>query len=183
MWDESKHILFSSDEYSNIAKLLFSTLWNIVWSIKTNFLLKYYMQWLQEYCFPHVGTFSDGSKRIFFWIIVCNDCKNTIFCMSEYCVIVCSDCKSTILVHFMMNKNTFCFEVMNTVILQDYCFLPDGTLCDALKRIFFWSISTCWDLPWWIKTNFLLKYCMQWLKDYCFPHVGTFSDESKRIFF
>ena len=35
---------------------------------------------------------------------------------------------------------TFCFEVMNTVILQDYCFLPDGTLCDALKRIFFWSI-------------------------------------------
>ena len=32
------------------------------------------------------------------------------------------------------------FEVMNAVILQDYCFLPDGTLCDASKRIFFWSI-------------------------------------------
>ena len=52
--------------------------------------------------------------------------------------IVCSDCKSTIFFmwgRFVMNQNTFSFEVMNTLILQDYCFLPDGTLCDASKRI------------------------------------------------
>ena len=49
-----------------------------VWCIKTNFLFKYCMQWLQEYCFLHVGTFCDASKRIFFWSLVCNDCKNII---------------------------------------------------------------------------------------------------------
>ena len=52
-------------------------------------------------------------------------------------------CKSTIffmLGHFVMNQNKFVFEVMNAVILQDYCFLPNGTFCDASKLIFFWSI-------------------------------------------
>ena len=54
--------------------------------IKTNFLFKYCTQWLQEYCFRHVGTFCGNSKQIFFWSIVCHGCKNTIFCMLEYCV-------------------------------------------------------------------------------------------------
>ena len=42
--------------------------------------------------------------------------------------IVCRDCKSTIffvLGYFVMNQNTFCFEVMYAVKLQYYCFLPD----------------------------------------------------------
>ena len=30
------------------ARILFSACWNIVWCIKTNFLFKYFMQWLQE---------------------------------------------------------------------------------------------------------------------------------------
>ena len=78
------------------------------------------MRWLQEYYFLHVGTLCDASKQIFFLSIVCSDCKSTIFFMWG---------------RFVMNQNTFSFEVMNTLILQDYCFLPDGTLCDASKRI------------------------------------------------
>ena len=154
--DDSKHILLWSDECSNITRLLFSTWWNILWCIETNFLLKYCMQWLharilfstcwdllwwiktnfrlkycmqycmqwlKEYCFLHVGTFCDASKWIFFWSLVCNDCKNTVFHMLEHCV---------------MHQN---------------------------KLIFVWSI-VCND---------------RWLQEYCFPHVLTLSDESKRI--
>ena len=134
------------------------------------------MQWLQEYYFLHVGKFCDESKQICFWSIVCSDCKNTIFCMLEHCVIVrskqifylsivCSDCKNTIfcmLGHFVMHQNKFSFQVLYEVI----------------ARILF---STWWNIVWCIKTNFLFKYCMQWLLKYFFLHVGTFSDESKRI--
>ena len=70
----------------------------------------------------YVVTLCAASKQIFFLSIVCSDCKSTIFLM---------------LGHFVMIQNTFCFEVMNAVILQDYCFLPDGKFCDASKRIFF----------------------------------------------
>ena len=111
LWDESKHILFSSDEYSNVAKLLFSTWWNIAWCIKTNFLSKYCMQWLHEYYFLHVGIFCDTSKWHFFLSIVCSDCKNSVFFMLGHFVMhqnsdaskriffwsnVCNDCKNII---------------------------------------------------------------------------------------
>ena len=62
----------------------------------------------------------------------------------------------------LMNQNEFSLEVTNAVI----------------ARILFY---VCWNIVWCIKTNFLFKYCMQWLQEYCFLHVGTFSDESKRI--
>ena len=62
----------------------------------------------------------------------------------------------------LMNQNKFSLEVINAVV----------------ARVLF---SSCWDILWCIKSNFLLKYCIQWLQDYCFPHVGTFSDESKWI--
>ena len=75
-----------------------------------------------EYHFLHVGISCDESKQIKFGCDKCGDCKSTIFCMLE---------------HYGMNQNTFCFQVMNIVILQNYCFLPDGTLLDASKRIFF----------------------------------------------
>ena len=103
LWDESKHILFSSDEYSNIAKLLFSTWWNIAWCIKTIFLLKYYMQWLHEYYFLHVGIFCDTSKLLFFLGIVCSDCKNSVFFM---------------LGHFVMHQNELSFEVVYAMIAK-----------------------------------------------------------------
>ena len=187
------------------------------------------MQWLQGYYFLFVGTLCDASKRIFFWSIVCNHCKNTVYCFLNvatlcdasrqifFSIIVCSICKSMISFILWCIKTHFVLKFMNAVILQDYCCLSDGTLCDASKR-FFWSnvcsdckstvffmlgyfvmhqnqfslevtnpliariiFSSCWDILWCIKTYFLLKYCMQWLKEYCFPHVGTFSDESKRI--
>ena len=137
---------FCCDQCSNIARVIFSIWWSIVWSIKTNFLFyvlyaliarilfsacwellwwikinlvwRWQMQWLQEYYFMYVGTLCDVSKRIFFLSIVCSDGKNTVFCM------------------------------LNIV--------------------------------WCIKTNFLFKYCMQWLQEYCFIPVGTFSDESKQ---
>ena len=62
----------------------------------------------------------------------------------------------------LMNQNKFSLEVINAMV----------------ARVLF---SSCWDILWCIKSNFLLKYCIQWLQDYCFPHVGTFSDESKWI--
>ena len=133
-----------------------------------------------EYYFLQVGIFCKASRRIFFWSIVCNDCKNTV----------------------ISHVGTFSDESI-------WSFLPDITLCDASKRLFFWTnckitvfylmehcvmhqnvfyaviarilFSSCWDILWCIKTNFCLKYCIQWLQDYCFPHVGTFSDESKWI--
>ena len=125
----------------------FSSCLDILWCIKTNFLLKYCMQWLQEYCFLDVATLCDASRQIFFSSIVCSICKSTISFIL-WCI-----------------KTHFVLKFMNAVILQDYCFLLDVTLCDV----------------WWFKTNFLLKYCMQRLQEYCFPHVVTFSDESKRI--
>ena len=70
-----------------IAILLFTTCWDILWwinkfcfeviiavitrvfyllwAIKTIFLFKYYMQWLQEYCFLHVGT---SNPKFFWWM-------------------------------------------------------------------------------------------------------------------
>ena len=82
------------------------------------------MQWLQEYGFLHVGTFCDASKKIFFWSIICNDCKNTVFHMFR---------------PYLMNQNKFSLEVTNAVIAR-ILFMYIGTLCDASKRIFFLSI-------------------------------------------
>ena len=94
------------------------------------------------------GTLCDASKRIFFWSIVCNHCKNTVYCFLDvatlcdasrqifFSSIVCSICKSTISFILWCIKTHFVLEFMNAVILQDYCFLPDGTLCDASKRFF-----------------------------------------------
>ena len=104
-----------------IARVLFSACWNMVWCIKTNFLLEY----------------------------LCSDCKNTVFLMFG---------------HFVMHQNKFSFEVLYAMI----------------GKILF---STCWNIMLYIKTNFRLKYCMQWLQEYCYPQVWTFSDESKRIKF
>ena len=83
-----------------VARVLFSSCWDILWCIKSNFLLKYCIQWLQDYCFPHVGTFSDEpkpdgtlhcwmhqSELIFFWSIVCSDGKSTNFFRLAYFVI------------------------------------------------------------------------------------------------
>ena len=77
---------------------------------------------------------------------------------------ICSDCKNTLFCMMepsLMNQNEISLEVTNALI----------------ARILFY---VCWDIVWCIKTNFLLKYCIQWLQEYCFLHVGTFSDESKR---
>ena len=133
--------------YAVIARILFSTCWNLLWWIKTNLVWRWQMQWLQEYYFMYVGTLCDASKQIFFLSIVCSDCKNTVFCMLE---------------PSLMNQNEFSLEVTNAVI----------------ARILFY---VCWNIVWCIKTNFLFKYCMQWLQEYCLLHVWTFSDEWKQI--
>ena len=76
---------------------------------------------------------------------------------------ICSDCKNTVFCMMepsLMNQNEISLEVTNALI----------------ARILFY---VCWDIVWCIKTNFLFKYCMQWLQEYCFLHDGTFSDESK----
>ena len=109
---------------------------------------------LQDYCFLPDGTLCDSSKRIFFWSIVCNDCRNTVFHM---------------LVPSLINQNEFSLKVTNAVIariifsacwnivwciktnfLSNYCmqWLPEYIL-----------FSSCWDILWCIITNFLLKYC------------------------
>ena len=89
------------------------------------------------------------------------DASKQIFFLS----IVCSDCKNTVFCMLgpsLMNQNKFSLEVTNAVV----------------ARVLF---SSCWDILRCIKSNFLLRYCMQWLQEYCFPHVGTFSDEAKLI--
>ena len=117
-----------------------------------NNFFKYCMQWLQEYCFLHVGTFCDVSKQIFFWSIVCNDCKNTVFQM---------------LGPSLINENKFSIEVTNAVI-AGVLFSSSWDIwsdeCSNIARLLF---STWWNIVWCIKTNFLLKYCMQWLQEYC----------------
>ena len=140
-----------------------------------------------EYYFLQVGIFCKASRRIFFWSIVCNDCKNTV----------------------ISHVGTFSDESI-------WSFLPDITLCDASKRLFFWTnckitvfylmehcvmhqnefsfevlyaviarilFSTCWNLLWWIKTNLVLRWQMQWLQEYYYLHVGTCCDGSKQILF
>ena len=41
--------------------------------------------------------------------------------------------------------------------------------------------SACWNLLWWIKTNLVWRWQMQWLQEYYFMYVGTLCDASKRI--
>ena len=106
--------------YDVIARKLFSACWDLLWLIKTNLVLRWQMQWMQEYYFLHVGTFCDASKQTLFWSDECSNIAGLLF-------------------------------------------------------------STWWNIVGCIKTNFLLKYCMQWLQEYYFPHDETFSDESKRI--
>ena len=89
--------------YAVIARILFSTCWDLLWWIKTNLVWRWQMQWLQEYYFMYVGTLCDASKRIFFLSIVCSDCKNTVFCMME---------------PSLMNQNEFSLEVTNAVIAR-----------------------------------------------------------------
>ena len=61
------------------------------------------MHRLQEYYFMYVGTLCDASKRIFFFSIVCSDCKNTVFCMME---------------PSLMNQNEISLEVTNALIAR-----------------------------------------------------------------
>ena len=61
----------------------------------------------------------------------------------------CSDYKSTVfcmLGHSMIHKNKLCVKVINSVI----------------TRVMF---SACWGILWWIKTNFVLKWWMQFLQE------------------
>ena len=48
-----------------------------------------------------------------------------------------------------------------------------------IARILF---SACWNLLWWIKTNLVWRWQMQWLQEYYFLYVGTLCDASKPIF-
>ena len=146
----------------------FSTWYYIVWCIKTTFLLNK----LQDYCFLPDGTLCDASKRIFFWSIVCSDCKNAFFHM---------------LGPSLRNQNEFGLEVTNAVIARIifsacwnivWCTKTYFLLKDCMQWLKEYCFIHVWDILWCIKTNFLLKYCMQWLKEYCFIHVWAFSDES-----
>ena len=89
--------------YAVIARILFSTCWNLLWWIKTKLVWRWQMHWLQEYYFMYVGTLCDASKQIFFLSIVCSDCKNTVFFM---------------LGHFVMHQNKFSFEVLYAMIAR-----------------------------------------------------------------
>ena len=165
-----------------IARIIFSACWNIVWCIKTNFLFKFCMQWLQEYCFLHVGTFCDASKWILFWSIVFNDCKNTVFHMLGPSLM-----NQNLMEHCVMNQNEFAFEVLYAMIVRilfSICWMNQNefsleVMNAVIARILF---SACWNIVWCIKTNFLLMYCMQWLQEYYFLHVGTLCDASKKKF-
>ena len=128
--------------YVVIARILFSTCWNLLWWIKMKLVWRWQMQWLQEYYFMYFGKLCDASKRIFFLSILCSDCKNTVFCMME---------------PSLMNQNEISLEVTNAVIarilfyvfweivwciktnflfkyfmqwLQEYCFLHVRTFSD-----------------------------------------------------
>ena len=159
-----------------ITRILFSAWWNILWLIRYFFFEV--MNAVTLYCFLPDGTWCDALKQIFVLSIVCSDCTITVFCILEPSLI---------------NKNKFGFWVLRwqMQLFQEYYFLHVGTFCHESKQILFWSdecsniawllFSNWWNILWCIKTNFLLKYCMQLLQEYCFPHVGTFSDEAKLI--
>ena len=107
--------------YAVIARVLFSSCWDILWCIKTNLVWRCQMQWLQEYSF--------------------SSCLDILWCIK-----------------------TIFFEVLYAMI----------------TRMLF---STCWKLRWWIKTNLVWRWQMQWLQEYYFLYVGTLCDASKRIVF
>ena len=50
----------------------------------------------------------------------------------------------------------------------------------VIARILF---SAWWNLLWWIKTNLVWRWQMQWLQEYDFLYVGTLCDAWKQIFF
>ena len=134
--------------YAIIARILFSTCWDLLWWIKTDFLLNYCMQWLQEYYFLHVGilcdcmqwlqeyyflhvgTFCDESKHIFFWSDEYTNIARLLF-STWWNIVWC------IKTHFLL-KNSMQWS-------QEYYFLHD--------------------ILWYIKIYYLFNYCMQWLQE------------------
>ena len=100
---------------------------------------------LQDYCFLPDGTLCDALKLIFFWSIICNDCKNTVFHM---------------LGPSLMDQNRFSFELlyaMSARILFSACW-NIVWLYAVIARVLF---TSCWDILWWIKTHFVLKWWIQ----------------------
>ena len=139
---------------------------------------------MQEYCFLHVGTFSDASKWILLWSDKCTNSKNNVLSIFSYVGTFSdasnqilfwsdqwSDCKSTVfcmLVHSLMFQNEFCYEVINALIsVLSYV----GTsmmhqtqfwyeVINALIIIATVLFSAHSDILWYIKTNFVMKWLM-----------------------
>ena len=129
LFDPSKQIFFLSIVCSDCKSNIFFMLR----CMKTNFLLNYCMQWLQEYCFPHDGTFSDESLQEY--CLMFSGCCNIVWCIKtnflfKYCMQYLQEYD---FLHIVRHQNTFCFEVYE---------------CSNIARL----LSTWWNIVWCIKT-------------------------------
>ena len=110
--------------------------------------VEWYMQWLQEYCFLHVGTLCDASKQIFFLSIVCSDCKmdgcdgsKRILFWSDQC----NNCMCSVVYlmeYSVIHQNKFSFQCCWL-----YAFQPNeknlAMLFNLLKNLWLY-FSTYW---------------------------------------
>ena len=126
--------------YAVIARVLFSSCWDILWCIKTNLVWRCQMQWLQEYsfssCLDILWCIKTNSRiaRILFstwcdlllWIktsIICNGCKNTIFWMLENCVMHQKNSMCKLAPHSMLHlhySSEWCLHLRNSMCHLHY---------------------------------------------------------------
>ena len=147
--------------YAMIVRILWSTYWDLLWRIKTNFLLKYYMQCLQEYYFLDVGKLCDASKKSFqvlfaviawvlfswcwdilwwikthfFWSDVC--CKIIILLVSTWCSVISAS-------HIPCYTFIIVTSVSDVCIWEIPCanlpYIPCYTFIIAVNDIYIWEI-------------------------------------------
>ena len=153
--------------YAMIARILFSGCCNIVWCIKTNFLFKYCMQYLQEYDFLHIVM---HQNTFCFEVYECSNIARLLF-STWWNIVWYIKTMYAVIARVLFSS---CWDIL-------WCIKTNLVWRCQMQWLQEYSFSSCLDILWCIKTNFLLKYCMQWLQECCFLHVGNFADESKRI--
>ena len=122
-----------------IARILFSTCWNLLWWIKTDFLLNYCMQWLQEYYFLHVGILCDCMQWLqeyYLLRVICSHCKNAVFFISHSRLhFHYSDISGEWCLHL---KNSMCHLAPHSMLhlhyRSEWCLHPRKSMCHLVQH-------------------------------------------------
>ena len=160
--DASKPI-FLEVMYAVIARVLFSSCWDILWCIKTNLVWRCQMQWLQEYSF--------SSCLDILWCIKTNFllkyCMQILGVIARVLFPACWNIVGWIKTHFVFKWWIQKYFKITVFYLMKHCLMHQNEFSfEVLYAVIAWVLfSACWDILWYIKMTFLFKYCIKWLQE------------------